>query len=299
MSLSSSPEMTLESSASIRDLARCLACGARLSGGPGCSKCGRAYPFHGGILEAIGILSGRNRTAAVFYDGPGWRRFKPWEQAFLLVQGGVRRARMEILRHVVGNTPERPGGACGLEVAIGDGANLGFLPSDWMVHGVDVSRVQLESCIRRHPEISGRLAHSEAESLPFEDATFDACWSIGGFNYFRDHEAALREMRRVTRPGGPVVVADELPSLIRTGIGHLMGVPSLDAWWLRLLGLDREFVNMVLSFDVDLEALVGRVWPDAVRPRIWHGLGYCIVYTSDGCTRSVGSSPSHDWSAKH
>ena len=100
--------------------------------------------------------------------------------------------------------------------------------------------------------MAGRLARAEAERLPFDDATFDACWTIGGFTYFRDHEAALREMRRVTRPGGPVVVADEVPGLHRAGLGHLIGVPAFDAWWLRLLGLDREFVDMVLGFDVDL-----------------------------------------------
>ena len=60
-------------------------------------------------------------------------------------------------------------------------------------------------------------------------------------------------MRRVTKPGGPVVVADELPGLHRAGLGHLLGIPSLDAWWLRKLGLDREFVEMVLAFDIDLD----------------------------------------------
>ena len=48
--------------------------------------------------------------------------------------------------------------------------------------------------------MGGRLAWAEAERLPFPDATFDACYSIGGFTYFDDHAAALREMRRVTRP---------------------------------------------------------------------------------------------------
>ena len=105
-------------------------------------------------------------------------------------------------------------------------------------------------------EMTGRLAWAEAENLPFDDATFDACWSVGGFNYFSDHEAALREMRRVTRPGGPVVVADEVPGLHRAGLGHLLGIPSLDAWWLRKLGLDREFVKMVLAFDVDLTRVI-------------------------------------------
>jgi SAM-dependent methyltransferase len=262
---------------SIAELARCLSCAQPLSDGSRCRSCGREYPLRDGILDAIGPLSGRNQVAADFYDGPGWARFRPWEQAFLMAHGGVRRARMEILRHVIGVTPRH---ALGLEVGIGSGENLAFLPAGWSVYGVDVARTQLDACRRRHPETAGRLAWAEAENLPFADATFDACWSVGGFNYYGDHEAALREMRRVTRPGGPVVVADERPGLHRAGLGHLLGVPALDAWWLHKLGLDREFVNMVLGFNIDLIELFDRAWPGAERHRTWHGMGYCLVNKS-------------------
>lgn len=262
---------------SILDLARCLSCGGLLRGDERCLECGRLYLCRGGIMEAIGPLSGRNQIVADFYDGPGWVKFRRWEQAFLIAQGGVRKARMEILRHVIA---QERGPAIGLEVGIGSGENLRFLPPGWTVHGVDIARTQLELCQRLHPPTGGRLAWAEAEILPFADETFDACWSVGGFNYYRDHEAALREMRRVTRPGGPVVVADEVPGLHRAGLGHLLGMPSLDAWWLRKLGLDREFVDMVLAFDIDLKALFSRVWPEAARHRVWHGMGYCLVSTS-------------------
>ena len=80
--------------------------------------------------------------------------------------------------------------------------------------------------------LSGELA--EGERLPYEDDSFDACFTVGGFNYFGDHDETLREMRRVTRPGGPLVVADEAPWLHRCGIGHLIGQPRIDAAWLRL-----------------------------------------------------------------
>jgi SAM-dependent methyltransferase len=261
-------------SPSISDLARCLSCGQPLMGQAHCRECGRAYPFRDGIMEAIGPLSGRNRIVADFYDGPGWARFRPWEQAFLMVQGGVRKARMEILRHVIGLEQRH---ALGLDVGIGGGENLPFLPPGWNVYGVDIAHTQLEVCQRRHPAMAERLAWAEAENLPFADATFDACWSIGGFNYYSDHEAALREMRRVTRSGGRVVVADEVLGLHRAGLGHLLGIPSFDAWWLRKLGLDREFVKMVLAFDIDLTKLFSHVWPQATRERIWHGMGYCVV----------------------
>jgi SAM-dependent methyltransferase len=245
-----------------------------LRGEQRCLECGCSYLVQDGIMEAIGPLTGRNKINADFFDGPGWVRFRPWEQAFLMVQGGVRRARMEILRHVVDPVGDR---AVALEVGIGSGENLRFLPPEWHVYGVDIARTQLDLCGRMHPQTRGRLAWAEGEILPFADGTFDVCWSVGGFNYYSDHEAALREMERVTRPGGVVVVADELPGLHRAGLGHLLGVPSLDAWWLRKLGLDRQFVNMILTFDLDLQALFARVWPGATRRRIWHGMGYCFV----------------------
>jgi SAM-dependent methyltransferase len=266
-----------QSSPTIADLLRCLSCGKALLGDPSCARCGHDYPMRNGVVEAIGPLSGRNRIAAQFYDGPGWVKFRPWEQGFLMLHGGVRKARVEILRHVIGAAQPQ---ALGLEVGIGSGENVPFLSTDWKIHGVDISRVQLGECVRHRPEMTGRLAWAEAENLPFADATFDACWSVGGFNYYSDHEAALREMRRVTKPGGPVVVADEVPGLHRAGLGHLLGLPSFDAWWLRKLGLDREFADMVLAFDVDLDALTGRVWPRLARHRIWHRMGYCLVDTS-------------------
>ena len=78
-----------------------------------------------------------------------------------------------------------------------------------------------------------------------------------------------------------MVIADESPYLHRAGLGHLIRIPSLDAWWLTRLGLDPDFVKMVLSFDIDLPALFARVWPQAQRHRIWHRLGYCVVERSE------------------
>ncbi len=257
----------------IAELARCLDCGAGLAGRASCPGCGRSYPESDGILGAIGPLAGRNRIAARFYDGPGWARFRPWERLFLRVQGGKGRARRQILRHL-----HAPPLARVLEVGIGDGENVDQVPGDWTVYGVDIARAPLRDALRRRPGLAGRLALAEGEALPFADGTFDAAWSIGGFNYFRDHAAALREMKRVTRPGGSVVVADEVPDLHRLGIGHLIGVPRLDAAWLRALGLDREFADMVLGLDLDPAAVVESAWPGASKHRIWGGLGYCFVH---------------------
>jgi SAM-dependent methyltransferase len=267
------------------ELARCLDCNARLEGHESCPRCARTYPEVEGILSAIGVLEGRNRIAEAFYDGPGWVKFRRWERLFLKVQGGERRARRQILRHLMA-----PPFARVLEVGIGAGANLPLLPGDWTAYGVDIATSPLRECLQGDPGMAGRLARAEAEALPFADGTFDACWTLGGFNYFRDHEAALREMKRVTRSGGVLIVADEIPNLHRYGIGHLIGIKSIDAFWLRALGLDREFVDMVLALDIQPDQVVRDLWPGATRFSIWGGLGYCFV---DSDTSSDPDSRSH------
>ncbi|WP_165219831.1 class I SAM-dependent methyltransferase [Aquisphaera insulae] len=251
----------------------------------GCDR-GRGGSSRDGILDAIGVLSGRNRIAADFYDGPGWIRFRKWERLFLAFQGGARRSRMQILRHLVESLQDAP--ARVLEVGIGDGENLRFLPESWTIHGVDIARTQLVACRGRYPRMDGRLAWAEAEHLPYPDGSFDACYSVGGFNYYGNHAASIREMRRVTREGGPVVVADEVPGLQRAGIGHLIGRPSIDKAWLRALGLDAAFVDMVVDLGLDPPALAAAELPGLVRVPIWNRLGYCLIHPAPG--RPAGAS---------
>ena len=266
-----------------REWMRCVNCGVSLGGRELCAGCGRDYPERRGIIAAMAPLDGRNRVAAAFYDGPGWRRFRPWERLFLTLQGGQRRARTAILRHLPKTANARV-----LEVGIGDGDNLPWLPRPWEVVGVDIARSRLVDCLYRFPYQSGRLVLAEAESLPFDDASFDASYTIGGFNFFGDHARALLEMRRVTKPGGVVIVADEAPWLPKLGIGHLLGVPAVDGWWLRCLGLDHDFANVVVQNRLNLEETFGSTLPGSRRFSIWSGLGYCYVHQESSAGNSRG-----------
>jgi SAM-dependent methyltransferase len=251
----------------------CIACGAGFEGSEACPECGRRFAQPDGIVQAIDPLRGTNRIAAAFYDGPCWPRFRPWEQLFLWFQGpGPARARRQVLRHL-----PRVDSARVLEVGIGAGENLPLLPQGWVVYGVDIAHSQLALCRDRHPATAGRLAWAESEALPFEAGTFDAVYSVGGFNYFRDPVQALREMRRVARPEAPVVVADEDPDLIRFAPGRALGIDLLDRWALRAMGLDAAFIAMVQNYRLDVAAVAHTACPGHRRFPIWNRLGYCLV----------------------
>ena len=71
------------------------------------------------------------------------------------------------------------------------------------VSAADPSQPFVEACRARLPGIE--LVVAPAESLPFADDAFDITLSQLVVNFMRDAEAGVREMARVTQPGGVVV----------------------------------------------------------------------------------------------
>jgi SAM-dependent methyltransferase len=72
------------------------------------------------------------------------------------------------------------------------------------VTGADASEALIAIARRRLPD--ARFDVCDLESLPYEDASFDATMAINSVFYCEDQAAAMRELRRVTRPGGLVAV---------------------------------------------------------------------------------------------
>ena len=95
-----------------------------------------------------------------------------------------------------------------LDVGCGTGfATEGLLERTERVHGLDQSRHQLERAWAKFGKNDRvRFYCGDAERLPFADDAFDAVWSSGSIEYWPDPVAALREFRRVVRPGGGVLV---------------------------------------------------------------------------------------------
>ena len=74
------------------------------------------------------------------------------------------------------------------------------------VIGSDFSEAMLELARRKAPEL--RFEHGNALDLPYEDDSFDAATVGFGARNFSDLPQGLREMARVVRPGGRVVILE-------------------------------------------------------------------------------------------
>ena len=96
-----------------------------------------------------------------------------------------------------------------LDVGCGQGIDLcEYALAGATVTGIDLTprHVQLA---RRHLidlDLEGTVVEGDAEDLPFPDSSFDRVSSNGVLHHTPDMPAALREIRRVLRPGGQAVV---------------------------------------------------------------------------------------------
>lgn len=73
------------------------------------------------------------------------------------------------------------------------------------VAAVDPSEPFVAAAASRYPGVDVR--HGTAEHLPFDDDAFDAALAQLVVHFMADPVAGLRDMRRVTRPGGVVVAS--------------------------------------------------------------------------------------------
>jgi len=88
---------------------------------------------------------------------------------------------------------------CGAGLALQIAAKRGAT-----VAGFDASAALLAIAAERVP--GADLRQGDLESLPYPDAAFSAVTSFNGVQYAGDPVAALRELKRVGRPGSPVAV---------------------------------------------------------------------------------------------
>lgn len=87
-----------------------------------------------------------------------------------------------------------------LDVGCGTGALVAALPATATAIGIDIGEAFLRAARTSIPRAS--FACADAGRLPLADASVDAATSLLVLNFLPDPDAAITEMRRVTRAGG-------------------------------------------------------------------------------------------------
>lgn len=119
-----------------------------------------------------------------------------------------------------------------LEVGAGDGRGTEHiakrLGKSAVFYVQELSPAFLKKAIERlrkyEPSTNIEYSVASAMYLPFADNTFDAALHFGGVNTFSDQKMFFKELVRVVKPGGKIVVGDEsmAPWLRNTEMGKIM-----------------------------------------------------------------------------
>jgi len=200
-----------------------------------------------------------------------------------------------------------------LDIGCGTGAWLQVLSDNGAdVCGIDISERAIEAARRRLPQAG--LHVGPAETLPYEDDSFDIVTCLGSLEHFLDQPMALREMARVARPDGRILVLVPNAGFLTYRLGLYRGtqqqearetIRSLNEWsrffseagieiierWKDLHILDRKWITRKPRYLIParlLQALLLAVWPLGWQYQVYH-LG-CAT-KSDSLSDSLRADP--------
>jgi phosphatidylethanolamine/phosphatidyl-N-methylethanolamine N-methyltransferase len=108
----------------------------------------------------------------------------------------------------------RPGDRI-LEVGVGTGINAALYPGNCHITGIDLSTSMLDKArerVARQGLPNVRLLEMDAASMTFADDSFDIVYAPYLVSVVPDPVQVVREMRRVCRPGGKIIILNHFRS---------------------------------------------------------------------------------------
>ena len=122
-------------------------------------------------------------------------------------------AKVDFVHEMVrwGGLDQLPRGTTLLDVGCGIGGSSRILAQDYgfAVTGVTISPQQVKRAQELTPEgVDAKFLVDDAMALSFPDASFDVVWSIEAGPHMPDKAVFAKELMRVLKPGGVLVVAD-------------------------------------------------------------------------------------------
>ncbi len=135
--------------------------------------------------------------------------FEPGSEEFFAAYDSIREKQefkycFHLLRHPL------PPGARMLDVGCGNGWLLSrFAGRSLRLYGLDLTRRSLQICRRRfeRTKTEVHLVNASAEDIPFGDNQFDQVTSLGVIHHTPRTEQCCREIIRVCKPGGRILIA--------------------------------------------------------------------------------------------
>src|SRR5438094_5044798 len=158
-----------------------------------------------------------------------------------------------------------------LEVGVGTGINASLYPRDCAVTGIDLSSSMLEKArerVARKGIWNVRLLEMDAADVKFAEITFDIVYAPYLISVVPDPVVVAREMRRVCRPGGRIVILNHFlsPNRLLSRIERLISPAT---------------IHIGFKSDVDLPAFLAQaeLKPVSIEkvnwPKIW-SLVICV-----------------------
>jgi phosphatidylethanolamine/phosphatidyl-N-methylethanolamine N-methyltransferase len=152
-----------------------------------------------------------------------------------------------------------------LEVGVGTGINLALYPKNCSVIGIDFSSSMLEIARERavRKDIRNvRLLQMDAADLKFVDNSFDIVYAPYLISVVPDPVRVAREMRRVCRPGGRIILLNHFlsPNAI---------LSRIERW------ISPFTIHIGFTADLDLPAFLAQseMHPQSIEkvniPKIW------------------------------
>jgi phosphatidylethanolamine/phosphatidyl-N-methylethanolamine N-methyltransferase len=153
--------------------------------------------------RALSVTVVENDFVAKVYENLAW--------AYDFVFGPtLHTGRLQALKRMGIQTGDRV-----LEVGVGTGINATLYPRDCTVTGIDLSESMLEKArerVARKDIRNVRLLEMDAANLKFADNSFDIVYAPYLISVVPDPVAVAREMHRVCRPGGKVILLNHFRS---------------------------------------------------------------------------------------
>ncbi|HJZ42979.1 MAG TPA: class I SAM-dependent methyltransferase [Hyphomicrobiaceae bacterium] len=184
------------------------------------------------------LLDGAERTAHIDEEAirSAYRRWAPvYDHTFGRVAAEGRKHAVEFINQGTGRV---------LEVGVGTGLSLPSYARRLEIVGIDLSPEMLEKARERVAEERltnvSALLEMDASELDFDDAYFDTVVAMYVMTVVPDPEKVMRELSRVCRPGGDVII-----------VNHFSAEEGMRGWVERRMAPFADMLGWRPVFDVD------------------------------------------------